>query len=623
MPRKYQSLMKHKTYSPEDIENALQLVNDGMSLRLAAETTGISLTVLFRRKKFGNTLKQKGGQTVLSSEEEKLIVNRLQICSEWGYPIDSFTLRLLVKDFLDRKGKNVKKFKNNLPGKDFVYSFLQRYKVELSHRLCQNIKRSRAEISEEVINDYFDNLQTELKDVPASNIVNYDETNLADDPGRKKVITRRGHKYPERVINSTKTSTSVIFSASGDGTILPPYVVYKAQHLYESWREGGPDNSRYNRTKSGWFDLFTFTDWVETVAIPYLRRLDGVKYLIGDNLASHLSIDMVKKCEDNNIKFIFLPKNSTHLTQPLDVAFFRPLKMSWRKILEEWKIGPGRYEATIPKDKFPSLLKKVFETCKSENVLSGFKKCGIIPLDRKKLLDRLPKTSFTNTPNQSTNTSESSVQEIDDVFKELLKNLRQGSDVLKTRKRRVKISVEAGKSVVAKDFEEPAIPQSQPSTSTGTVTSKKGAPKTRKKKRSAPSSEDDSSDYSLQDSDDDFSISELDEDDDQSNINTGTLNTQVSLFPEDFVVVKVFGKTQVKCRLYVCKVKDYEEGGYICQFFKKIPFAKKFVPTEEESFVRKIDVVKKLGLPVTASGSSRYNNMISFEEDDLTGLSIY
>ena len=92
---------------------------------------------------------------------------------------------------------------------------------------------------------------------------------------------------------------------------------YKAQHLYDSWREGGPKNSRYNCTKSGWFDSFCFQDWVESVAIPFFKNVEGPKFLMGDNLASHLSVDVIKLCDEKNIRFIFLPSNSTHLTQPL------------------------------------------------------------------------------------------------------------------------------------------------------------------------------------------------------------------------------------------------------------------------------------------------------------------
>lgn len=82
--------------------------------------------------------------------------------------------------------------------------------------MCQNIKRSRAEILPEVINSYFHELTNELPGVPAANIVNYDETNLCDDPGKNKLIFRRGCKYPERIINSSKASTSVMFAAPGE-----------------------------------------------------------------------------------------------------------------------------------------------------------------------------------------------------------------------------------------------------------------------------------------------------------------------------------------------------------------------------------------------------------------------
>lgn len=188
-------------------------------------------------------------------------------------------------------------------------------------------------------------------------------------------------------MNSSKASTSVMFSASAKGTILPPYVVYKSIHLYQSWTEGGPKHARYNRTKSGWFDAFCFDDWVSTVALPYLNKLEGKKVLIGDNLASHLSMESIRLCEASNVRFIFLPANSTHLTQPLDVAFFRPLKRKWREILEDWKTGMGKNEATVPKDKFPSLLTKVCDSLKEENVVSGLKKCGIAPLNRDKMLE--------------------------------------------------------------------------------------------------------------------------------------------------------------------------------------------------------------------------------------------
>lgn len=193
MPRKYVlvSTNSHSKHDPRKIQSALQLIKDGVSLRKAAEKSGIHYSVLYGHLKRGNTLKKKGGQTVLSVEEERLIVDRLQICGDCGYPIEPVTLRLLIKEFLDRQGKVVRTFKNNLPGRDFVYGFLKRHSKSLSARMCQNIKRARAAVNPDTVNAYFNELERELKDSVSTHIVNYDETNLCDDPGRRLVITRR------------------------------------------------------------------------------------------------------------------------------------------------------------------------------------------------------------------------------------------------------------------------------------------------------------------------------------------------------------------------------------------------------------------------------------------------
>ena len=61
-----------------------------------------------------------------------------------------------------------------------------------------------------------------------------------------------------------------------------------------------------------------------SVALPYLKTLRGKKVLIGDNLSSHLSAEIIQKCGKNQIAFCFLPSHSIHLLQPLDVAFFDP-----------------------------------------------------------------------------------------------------------------------------------------------------------------------------------------------------------------------------------------------------------------------------------------------------------
>ena len=106
--------------------------------------------------------------------------------------------------------------------------------------MCQNIKRSRATIFPKVVNDFFDNLRDTLKDFLPGNIMNYNETNLCDNPGRKKVIAKQGLKHQERVMNSTKSATSIVYAGSVDGSLLLPYVVYKATNMCDRGTLGDP-----------------------------------------------------------------------------------------------------------------------------------------------------------------------------------------------------------------------------------------------------------------------------------------------------------------------------------------------------------------------------------------------
>lgn len=93
-----------------------------------------------------------------------------------------------------------------------------------------------------------------------------------------------------------------MFACSAQGTILPPYTMYKAERITDTRVMGEPIGARYNRTKSGWFNGFCFRDWLVQIAVLYFSRLDNEapRVLIGDNSTCHLSADTVENCEDNN-----------------------------------------------------------------------------------------------------------------------------------------------------------------------------------------------------------------------------------------------------------------------------------------------------------------------------------
>lgn len=70
------------------------------------------------------------------------------------------------------------------------------------------------------------------------------------------------------------------------------------------------------------------------------------------------------------------------------------MKKLWRSLLRELKLSAmGQRCPTLPKSKFPHLLSQVwnkFLAVAPQNLMSGFRKCDIVPANVEVLLDRLP-----------------------------------------------------------------------------------------------------------------------------------------------------------------------------------------------------------------------------------------
>ncbi|KAK3918891.1 Jerky protein homolog-like [Frankliniella fusca] len=205
-------------------------------------------------------------------------------------------------EYLNGINKVDSRFKENRSSRDWVNEFLKRHPV-LTKRLATNIKRCRAAVTAEIVNEYFDNAEKELANLLSGAIVNYDESNLKDDPSAKTVIARGGSRHVETIMDSSKQSTSITAAVSDNGCVLPFYVVYKAKYVYPTWIENGPQHTTYNASESGWFNMLLFEDWFIKTALTYFKKFgpNQKKAIIGDNLGAHLSIKVIQMCEENNI----------------------------------------------------------------------------------------------------------------------------------------------------------------------------------------------------------------------------------------------------------------------------------------------------------------------------------
>lgn len=106
-------------------------------------------------------------------------------------------------------------------------------------------------------------------------------------------------------------------------------------------------------------------------------------------------------------------------------------------------MGAGRKMSSVPKDKFPRLLNKLMKCIEpnaSNNVKAGFKKCGIIPIDKEQVLKMLPSETISN--ENEANRQSHETNHIDAAFINFLKSMRY-EDEETSGKKKTKVKIES------------------------------------------------------------------------------------------------------------------------------------------------------------------------------------
>lgn len=217
-------------YTSETLEEALNKIRSGAMSRLqASKHYKIPPVTLFYKLKEKHN-KAVGKPITFKKEEEESFKAHLLLLSDLGIPMSMVDFRLIVKHYLESNNIRIPQFKNNLPGYEWGALFLER-NPQLKEKLAHNISRKRAQVTREMIEEFFNNLGTEIEGVSPENIYNMDESGFHDDPGKKKLLFRRDSRHPEVIKNTTKSCYTVVFCANASGEVLPPFLFLKARNF--------------------------------------------------------------------------------------------------------------------------------------------------------------------------------------------------------------------------------------------------------------------------------------------------------------------------------------------------------------------------------------------------------
>lgn len=216
-----------------------------------------------------------------------------------------------------------------------------------------------------------------------SRVFNGDETSFYLHPKTRAVIAETGSRnvYEVERANS-KENITVMFSFSADGQIVDPFVILSGRRIRKEVAQAFPANWGLEPSERGWMNTEKFLWYIKHKFHPFLVKnaiqLPVVFFV--DGHSSHVAIEVADQCQELGIILVALYPNTTRITQPADVAIFKPLKNQWKKCMDEWSsTHEGEIFTVIQFG--PTLEKAVNEGIKKNSIINGFRVCGLYPFN--------------------------------------------------------------------------------------------------------------------------------------------------------------------------------------------------------------------------------------------------
>ena len=369
----------YRQWASKNMEGALLAVENGASVRRAAEIYGVPKSSLHDRLAGKVELHATSGpRPYLSVAEEEELVSFLLQMARIGYPYTRKQVLALVQEIINSKGIDTTitngwwdRFCNRHP------------KVTFRAAIPLSMARAMASDSE-VLDRYYDMLEeclhkNEIFNKPSS-IYNCDETGMALNPKCPKVVGEKGSKTTSCLTGGDKSQLTVLACSSAAGYAIPPYIVFDRKSLNPKVHDGEVPGTLYGLSKNGWINRELFHHWFHQHFLEYVPPTRPLILLL-DGHSSHYCPDTIRLAAENQIIMFALPPHTTHITQPLDRGCFAPLKVAWGEACRDFFAKhPGRIVTRL--DFCKVFSKAWYKAMSMPNIIASFKVTGICPFDR-------------------------------------------------------------------------------------------------------------------------------------------------------------------------------------------------------------------------------------------------
>lgn len=354
--------------------------------------------------KIGQT---RGRPLLLDAELDLKLRSMIVSLRRAGAGINIHVVRGVLMGLVQSNPEKFGKYVNFDVSRSWVRSLYQRMKFSRRAATTSRPVITRSlwiEVKSQFLHDISEKVL--LYNIPDELIINADQTPSKYVATDNITMAAKGEKHISRAGSSDKRSITLTLCESHDGIILPFQLIYKGKTARSLPKVDFPEGFCLSHNEKHWSNETETIRLIDDVLVPYIEKVKEEKalprnqksLLIWDAFKAQSTTKVEATLASYGIETVMVPKNMTHLLQPLDLTTNGSLKKFENKafseyfcssIMKELKNDPTCDVTTIKVDLRLSTLKPLhagvmknaydyFASCKGKEIIkAGWKAAGI------------------------------------------------------------------------------------------------------------------------------------------------------------------------------------------------------------------------------------------------------
>lgn len=366
-----------------------------------------------------------GRPRLLTDDEDEAIVAFVLWLQRTGLPASKFEVVDAANTLRSRRDPNAQPVSRSWYSR-FLKDHPQLQKARL--RPVEASRRGFEESEMQETQEFFEQLAKTIKEfrIGPSETWNEDECGIIIGLLRHRlevlIIKTRGSNKVSTLCPGNREMMTLLGTGSAIGDTIPPWLIFKTLPTLDFADIDAHEEMRFSQSETGFCNSEIFFEWVHhfnrwsweksataqakeasfhdwfgcdehlrhpllphiTYDIPpgteEMEEKDRIfRLLVIDGFTGHGAFIFREYCKKFDIIVVTLLPHSTHMTQPMDVGVFQPLKATHQKVLRQALRGGA---ITFSRLEFMEGFQRIFDGgFKPKNIISGFEKSGIFPPD--------------------------------------------------------------------------------------------------------------------------------------------------------------------------------------------------------------------------------------------------